>query len=285
MNGGNVWTGRIAALAWLGFGAVPPAVSLQPVAGDGAEVRGFRWAGTLPGGGVVKVHNHYGDIRARGNEGDRVQLSAMIQRWGGRTAKPVVEVREDRGRIDIEVRYPAAPAPESIGRVDVTVLVPESAALQASTRGGGIQAKRIHSDVKADSEAGEISIATSGHAWAHSKQGRVSVTLKGGPWSRPMEVSSGSGPVRVQVPADADLALYATTAGEIATHLPAGGGIAAAENPGAIRIQLGSGGPDLRVHSTSGDIELKVTTPIGPGSAAARTPTVARRTDGPEVTP
>ncbi len=98
----------------------------------------------------MRVLNPYGDVRLRASDAGEVEVSAMIQRRTSDPVKAEVQIGRRRGRLTIEVVYPAAPRGD-LHRVDIAVFVPAGAQVAVRTRDGMIQARGLANDVELES--------------------------------------------------------------------------------------------------------------------------------------
>ena len=176
----------------------------------------FRWSGALAPSTAIEVLNPYGDVRLRpadAGEAD-VSLSAMIQRRISDPVKPEVKIERRRGRLTIEVAYPAAPQGD-LHRVDIAVFIPARVRLAARTREGMIQANGLDNDVELESVGGNVSLTTTGTARIVSDRGDISANLKGDRWSRAPRLFTRQGDITLRLAEKADARLQIRAPGEI----------------------------------------------------------------------
>ena len=132
-------------------------------------------------------------------------------------------------------------------RVDIDVSVPAGVRLSATSVAGEISAEQIQSDVNVTMVSGRVLVAGAGF---------------------PVRVTSVSGDVRIEVPANTNADFQATTlSGDIESDVPLSsrtrnvrlpdGQRIDGFGPKNVRATIGSGGPDLHVTTVSGDIELR----------------------------
>lgn len=190
----------------------------QKAAPDGT-IDNFRWTGPLAPAAGVSVLNPYGDVRVRVADGGEVEVSAMIQRWASQPATAEVRLGRRRGRLTIEVVYPAASG-QDLRRVDLTVFVPAGAPLAVRTRDGLIQARGLANDVRLESAGGDVVVATTGAARVCVERGNISAVL-GRDSRRASRLATRQGDITLRLPADADARVKIRAAGEIAVQRPA----------------------------------------------------------------
>lgn len=209
---------RAIALSCL-LGAAFGAASWGQKASPEGTIDNFRWTGPLAPAAEVSVLNPYGDVRVRAAEGGEVEVSAMIQRWASQPATAEVRLVRRRGRLTIEVVYPAASA-QDLRRVDLAVFVPAGAPLAVRTRNGLIQARGLESDVRLESAGGDVVLATTGAARVRSDRGDISASL-GRDGTRASRLATRAGDITLSLPTDADARVKIRAAGKIAVRGPA----------------------------------------------------------------
>ena len=185
-----------------------------------AEPERFTWSGKIAPGGTVVVRNDHGDIRARygGREG-KVEVMAVIQHLSARQPPLAVRAREGAGGVTVSVDYGDADAPANEpvpDRADLVVFVPEGATLEARTEAGLIEVKGLQGPVSARSVRGDLSFSVAGPVTAFTEQGRIRASLDPAV-TAPQRLETRTGDIFVTLRDNANLALEASTSGEIAT--------------------------------------------------------------------
>lgn len=230
---------------------------------------------TLPAGPLTIDAGPQGGITVTGYDGDRVEVEAEVQVWGGdreqarRQAQEIVVEGQD-GRVRV------ARAPGNVWyAVNYYVRVPRSTDLSLVTQNGGITVEDVAGSVQATAANGGIRLAgvsgqvragttsgaltlerLSGDVRARTGSGAVSVTLAGERWEgRGLDAESGSGAVTVRLPRSYSARLEAGTqwgALEVDYPLPTG-----ARAGTRVTARLGAGGAPVRAVTGSGTVALR----------------------------
>jgi beta-lactamase regulating signal transducer with metallopeptidase domain len=214
-----------------GLLVLPVAVlALAPIAAAGSA-RGwgtgaFAWSGVVPPGSAIEIQGLLGNIHAEPTDSDVVAVHATRH---GRAPTPDVHfvVVRHAGGVTICAVYPppaGAPAnrciPGTAGminsrsndvEVEFAVRVPRGVLATLTTANGRISTGPLESVVNATTMTGDIDVATSAFASAHSQSGDVRVSMGRMEWAGSLRLSSFSGNVRVTLPDDARVELTAET--------------------------------------------------------------------------
>ncbi len=206
----------------------------------------------------VELHNPYGDIRARSNVNQVVELSAMVQTKKGDAHKLDFEVEKHEDRLIVRVVYPGDESETIKGkgkrRADVTIYVPNRSPFLARTHKGMIRAKGMKSDVDFETFSGKIYVRTDGRVRTHSHQGNAQIVLMKAEWGETPVLSSILGEIQVELPRDADVKVKAETMGLISTDFSLD-----IKRNGELKTaiaQLGKGTYNLDINSKQGDIKI-----------------------------
>lgn len=209
------------------------------------EVELYKWFGESPQAKLVRVINPYGSVSSRTASVSKVELSGAIQRIGDAPPQHHIEVKEQRGVIEVIVSYP----PDSIrdaagrltGRVDLGVWIPSWVSLSVETDYGDIKVKKSASNITARSNSGKISIGTSGQVDAISDSGDIQLDLYAEKYRDSMRVYSRSGDIRVLVSQGAQLNLLAVAPQEIKHNFVDYQLIDVEKSTGSLQVRLGQG--------------------------------------------
>jgi len=177
-------------------------------------VDNFRWTGVLAPETAIEVLNPYGDVRLRAADAGEVEVSAMIQRRTSDPVKPEVRLGRRRGRLTVQVDYPAKPLGD-LHRVDVAVFVPAGARVAVRTKDGMIQANGLANDVELESAGGNVFLTTTGTARVSAGRGDISAELRRDHWGRTPRLTTREGDITLRLPKDADARLQIRAPGEI----------------------------------------------------------------------
>jgi hypothetical protein len=220
-----------AAAALAGLIALPAAVlTIAPVAAPGSArgwgTAAFTWAEVMPQGSTIEIQGVIGNIRAEGTESDTVAVRATRH---GRAPTPDVHfaVVRHAGGVTICAVYPSPPGaaanqciPGAAGmnnsrandvNVEFAIRVPRGVLVTMTTLNGGITTGPLHNVVTATTATGNIDVATTEFASAHSRSGDVHVSMGRTAWADTLQLSSMSGSIRVTLPDDARVDVMAET--------------------------------------------------------------------------
>jgi hypothetical protein len=177
-------------------------------------VDNFRWTGVLAPETAIEVLNPYGDVRLRAADAGEVEVSAMIQRRTSDPVKPEVRLGRRRGRLTVQVDYPAKPLGD-LHRVDVSVFVPAGARVAVRTKDGMIQANGLANDVELESAGGDVFLTTTGTARVSVGQGNISADFRRDRWGRTPRLTTRAGNITLRLPKDANARVQIQASGEI----------------------------------------------------------------------
>ena len=203
---------------------------------------------TAPGKGTtVRIANHWGDIRVRAANGDRVSLDAAIQRIGEPfPARPEFRFDEQTMGFGLEVLYPGASLKPRTGRVDLVVYVPARLMVSLETLDGTIELKKTAVDFSAVTDSGNVEFINQGNARVVSQAGDILARPVEPGWGL-LELSSKSGEITAYLPGSGGVEVIARGTDRIESDWPVTPG------DGAHLIKFGDQGEKRdRVLITSG---------------------------------
>jgi hypothetical protein len=223
----------------------------------------FSW-GFWPFGGIhvtvrAWVPREYSvDVRTRGGRIELAELRGRIfaETSGGpvnlRQASGLIALRTSGGPIEAEGVDGDLRADTSGGAVAVSAVTGE---VQVSTSGGSIRIVRAGGPVRARTSGGRIEVEqASSHVDAVTSGGGIRVVFAGEPAGN-LETSGGN--VEVLMPRDAGAQIEAETTGGRVEVDPALG-VRGEVGPRRISGEINGGGPPLRLHTSGGNIRLRV---------------------------
>ena len=256
---------------------------------------GFRidrdnWETPVEPGRSIHIENPHGDVRARLNEIPRLDVFAVIQLQDHDPLRADVQIIETPEGVKVDVRYVAketggqegergatsaeagrqaeiaggqaqeAEEHESeddfIRRVDLVVYVPAGSALNVRTADGTIEARRIKSDVVAETTGGEVTVITEGSARAKTTSGSILAVLLNDNRNRSSRFETETGPITLQVPDDLNVLIRARTSGQITSEYPLEASPPAGVSPEDTVVLVGAGTHDVRLESKDGKVEI-----------------------------
>jgi hypothetical protein len=250
-------------------GVVGFAASLLILGGGAAYGQDFTWQGKVAADKTVEVKGLNGRIRATASSGDEVTVTAT--KHGERSDPAEVDVRvvEHAEGVTICTVYP--PAGESANdcspgagrhmhtdnndvRVDYEIGIPKGVRFKAHNVNGAIEASGLTAAVEAHSVNGGLLLTTAGSVSAKTVNGSIDVTVRalgGG-----LHLATVNGTAKLVLPSAVNANLEAKTVhGAIESDfpLPVEGHYAGKHMSGV----LGSGGPQISVHSVNGSLTLR----------------------------
>jgi hypothetical protein len=236
----------------------------------------FRWSGRVAQGKEIEVVGVVGDIRALPASGGQVEVIAEM-----RDGRVPVRVVEHEDGVTLCVVYPNQRPSSDKGRgngrcgmtgnvgndpprVDFTVRVPAGVRFAGRSVTGDVHARGLRGAVHASTVSGGVDVETSEEAEASTVSGDVRVAMGRLPRSGSLRFNTVSGSVRLVLPSDAGAELRVNTvSGDVDSDFELR--MNSRENRGRsfvrvghnIRATIGRGGPEIEIHTVSGDVELE----------------------------
>jgi DUF4097 and DUF4098 domain-containing protein YvlB len=225
-------------------------------------------------GARVALANVNGNITIRAWDQPRVRIQAQkkVHASGDKDAKAAmaelkIEIVQSDGGLRVVTRYPKRGDGLDFldwmfggGRVNASVTyevdVPRSMSLDLDNTNGGIDVSDIRGSHRIETTNGRISLARcAGDIEAETTNGGIRAELLAVTPGKAMSLSTTNG--RISLSAPTTLAAHvdaATTNGSINTELP----ITTTSKAGrhSLRGDLNGGGPELRLRTTNGSIEI-----------------------------
>jgi hypothetical protein len=229
------WAGQVGASQWAWIRNTNGPVIIEPSDGDSFVV--------------------FADKRSRRSNPDDVEIRAVENPDGSITVcalwraaqtecGPSGEYRmKDMKKNDVAVRF--------------RVLVPRGVRLDASTVNGQVQAEGAAAELVLATVNGGIQAEASGPIRATTVNGSVSATIDAlTAGTEPVELKTVNGAIRVELPADLNADLEASTvSGRVSTALPIK--VVGRVNPRQLRARLGEGGRRLTLSTVNGQIRIE----------------------------
>jgi hypothetical protein len=225
-----------------------------------AQPQDFEWHGPVARGSFIEIRGINGNVRAEPSTSGEVEVVAKVD--GQETASAVqVHLMHHENGVTICSVFPGEKVCRALGdtgpgtRVDFIVRVPEGVDFLGSTVNGGVEAESLKSDVQAYTVNGQVSVSTTGTVQARTVNGSINAALLKPFWSKPPELSTVNGGIRLVLPSTAKASLQAATKnGKIVTDFNARGKVTDHEVNGRIGA---AGGGRLVLNTVNGIIELK----------------------------
>ena len=232
----------------------------------------FHWQGKLKAGQTLEVINQNGGVDGSGAAGDeaRVENSARTGDDDGQLFIEVVEYSDGVTICAVHARnkepgrcHRGGVSSESWSwswhgshtKINFRVQVPRGAQFHAMTTNGNVTCHDLNSVVDASTTNGNVEVSTSEWGSARTTNGGVRVSIGNAKWTGELEEKTTNGSVDVTLPAAAEFRLdAATTNGNIHTDFPIT--VQGSFSSMSLSGTVGSGGRELRVHTTNGTIKL-----------------------------
>lgn len=259
----GVWAAAVALL-------IPGTMQAQN------SVDPFDWSGEIQTGRTLRIMGISGDVQATFAPGAEAQVHAEKRGRESDFDEVRILIDEDQDGVTICAVYFRSDAEGCSRRgdhddhdrgrgnrdlrvsVDFQVSLPAGVDLRADMVSGDISAEGLESDIYANTVSGDVDISTSELAEARTVSGRIEADI-GSSDLADLEFQTVSGDIRVFLPeaADADVR-FSSLSGDFDTDLPfeirrqRDGFVGS-----SVRGQLGSGGPELRFSTVSGDVDVR----------------------------
>lgn len=254
----------LAAAVPAGEPKEPEAKPANPLAGWSLENETFTrpLAERALGESRVRILNDYGSVYVR--TGDKqVEISTVAQRQDGDPYRLLLEAREEGGVLVIEVKAKLEAGKSDPGgalaafrrRLDLSLFQPAGVPLEVVAE-DSIQTKKLRCDVDLLARKGAIFLDTFGHPRAKAFDKQIRGVLRDTRWTRPAEIETRSGEIKLYFLEGADVEVEATTMGAITTDYS----LEIERSPGQIRkkarARLGQGTARLALRSEAGPIQI-----------------------------
>lgn len=227
-------------------------------------------------GTTFDIDNVNGSIKVSGWDQPRVRIHAVKRvksRDTGAAQQAMkalrIEVRQTDRSLRVDTVYPKK---NDLGLFDALfgggsnvnssvqyeISVPRSTNLSVDTVNGAIRIRDVSGELDLDTTNGKINVANcSGSVEASTTNGGIDVELVSVSRGRDMEFSTTNGRISLTVPSTlaADINA-ATTNGSVRSDLPL---TATRVSRTSIRGTLNGGGPEIRLRTTNGGIDIKAT--------------------------
>ena len=233
----------LQTIAWLVAASVGV---FADVGGSGT----FHWSGKVPAGQFLEIRGANGNIHAEPAAGDDVDVIASRNVQREQASDLAVRIVEHDGGVTI---YAVDPSPDGTN-IDFTVHVPKGVRFVARTVNGRVEAQSLEADTEAHTVNGDVRLSTAGAAQGDTVNGSIIASV--GRITSPLKFSTVNGGITLEVPRAAGARIHANTVnGRISTDfaLAVRGRFADKHADGLI----GRGGPELKLATVNGSINLK----------------------------
>ena len=221
----------------------------------------LEWQGAVAERGTVRVHNPYGDVRARfGGWSDQVEVLGNLQHLHPSGAHLELRIEPAAEGLLVEVRYPTGTSTAAVdrSRADLAVLIPNGIALDVKARHGAIDCKGLRGDVFATTETGDITVRKlHGAVQATSDRGEILVVLEPDSTQAAQVLETRTGNIQAHLAPTASLRVEAATSGFITTDFSATIEHRDTAEPNKLAtVVVGSATNQLSIRSLQGSVSI-----------------------------
>lgn len=237
-----------------------------------AQARDFQWRGELDAGQVIEIRGVNGDVQAVASNDGAVHVEANRHGRRDDPASVRIEVVEHDEGVTICAVYPTPPnarrdnecrpggGQNNVRRndvqVDFTVRVPTGVRFHGHTVNGYLSADGLESDVRASTVNGDVDIRTTGFAEANTVNGSISCRLGSSQFDDDVQFETVNGSITIEMPEGLNADFRASTVnGSIDSDFPIL--VSGKVSPRSLRGSIGEGGPELRMSTVNGSIEIR----------------------------
>jgi hypothetical protein len=218
---------------------------------------------TIPAGGVINVDGRRnGGVSVKGWERNEVLVRSQIQ-----TAAPTVAEADQLAtqiRVETAGLRIRAEGPEERDDyhwfVSYEIFVPQRSDLTLQASNGGISVVDVHGRIEFKTTNGGVNLARVGGAVRGSTtNGGLNIVLDGARWDgEVLDVKTTNGGVNLLVPENYSAHLETGTVnGNVSFNIPVNVALTdRGRMPKDITVDLGSGGPTVRVITTNGGVRI-----------------------------
>jgi len=231
----------------------------------------FHWSGRVTAGQRIEVRGINGNIHAEPAVGNEVDVIAykngeryegsdiqvrVVEYEGGVTICAIYPMSDGRGDLCLPGTGGRAPAQSGVS-VDFTVRVPKGVHFVARTVNGLVEANLLDADTEAHTVNGNLRLCTAGTAQGETVNGSIIASV--GRIDSPLKFTTVNGGITLDMPRDAAARVHADTVnGTIQTDFPpAINDLFIGKH---VDVAIGRGGPDLRIATVNGTINLRRST-------------------------
>lgn len=222
------------------------------------------WTWEVDATAEIRLTNPWGDLAVRAHKLPEIYLLANWQhhRDDPRTLHLAAEHTSDKVTLQIgfvELELAEVPTDWAPRRTDVTIFVPEHAVTHFSTDKGKLEVRGTRAPTTVKTGGGDIKLRIFGSVTAATDHGAVLAQFRRSDWAPPVDISTATGAVRVEMPRGSDPRATLETRGEITSDYSMQ--VERVEGSQLKRARLrageaGSSGGTLEVRSYSGPIAV-----------------------------
>ena len=236
------------------------------------DANAFRWAGTVPEGGWLRVKNLNGSIDVVAATGNQVEITASKTWRRGDPDDVRFDVQTGPNGVTVCALWFDAECDEDGYRsrrergdrnrnndvsVKFTVRIPAGVKVAVSTVNGSLDIQGARAEVDASTVNGAIDVATTvGPVNARTVNGSVTARMSTLSDNRDMEFGTVNGDIEVYVPESFNAEMEMSTVnGRLESDFPLS--IQGRLNPRNIKAKIGTGGRTIEFRTVNGSVELR----------------------------
>jgi hypothetical protein len=218
----------------------------------------------VPSTTSLTLENLWGDVRLRAGEGDRIVVTAIVQKHREDPRGVDFGISEGAdGTLRLTVDFAAEPdgvkiRPEwSPRRVDLGIFVP--AKLSVSIHGDDdlVELWGLEGAAIVETKGGEVKFRGQGELRATTDSGAILAQFRDTNWDHPSRLTTSTGSVRAELLEGAAVDVTIETRGPITSDFSTSIQRQAGHNLKSGLVKIGSGGPDLEIKSFNGSVRLQ----------------------------
>jgi DUF4097 and DUF4098 domain-containing protein YvlB len=230
--------------------------------------RTFRWSGKLSPDQLVTIKNINGDIDAKADATDQVEVTA--EKSGANADKIRIAVVPSGEGVTICAIYPGASsdcgrgkgissggAHGNNGKVHFTVRMSRNLRLEADNVNGNVNAEGLGRAVNANSVNGNVTVSTSSWAEAKTVNGRIKAAMGDADWNGTLQIESVNGSIELDMPSDFNADVnFSSVNGHIDSDFQLNVSNSWPVGHSA-NGTIGKGGRELAIKTVNGNVELR----------------------------
>lgn len=200
-----------------------------------------------------------GGVIYKGWDQERMEVHARIQAHGDTEAEARDLARSIRFELAPGGGRAIGPAEDDDWTVVYHVYVPRQRNLEARANNGPLSAEGVTGTIRLETRNGPIGLDdVGGDVTARAENGPISVVLGGSTWQgEGLDAETTNGPISVHIPAGYAAVLETGTVnGPFDTEIPLQVRMEPGDSGRRFRVELGGGGPLLRVVTTNGPVSI-----------------------------
>lgn len=183
-----------------------------------AQTERIHWETDINEASTLVFKNHYGNIRLRKTDDQRLVFHAVAQASNAHSV--AVDFIENGNHIEAQVVFNNAENLPNDHRLDAVLIVPKQLALDIEIENGELSSKGLNNTIKARSQKSHMTLKTSHSVDLFSKTGDITLYAKSAAEPNKHAIQSHTGDVNVHVLTKSNAAFTAISGQEISSNDP-----------------------------------------------------------------